>query len=151
MKKCVLSLLLAGAAYVTSAQSSTPVTTLTEARAYLATTDVVYPYIDSAPEFPGGTTAWNAYVTKSDLVPKASATARAQGMKEGVYTVVVRFAVMPDGSLAQVKTVGKPFGYGLEAAAIRLVAESGKWIPANVEGTDSKGYIHLPVKFSITD
>jgi hypothetical protein len=38
----------------------------------------------------------------------------------------------------------------LEEAAIKLVKDSGKWTPANVEGEATKGYIQLPIRFSIS-
>ncbi|MDB5253500.1 MAG: hypothetical protein JWP27_2669 [Flaviaesturariibacter sp.] len=149
MKRVAMIAVLAVAGLAASAQSPTEVKNLNAARAYLAQSDAVYPYVDSAPAFPGGTDKWTAYVLASPVLTEALAKAKEQNMPAGVYQVMVRFTVAANGSVADVKTVGKAYGYGLEEAAIRLVKESGKWTPANIEGENSKGTLQLPIRFAV--
>lgn len=132
-----------------SAQTSNQLEQLKQTRQFLATTDFVYPYFDSAPGYEGGDEAWRKYVLSSGILKTALDKAKASGTPSGTYTVVVKFAVLPDGSVGHVTTINKPVGYGFEEAAVKLVRESGKWIPANIEGEDRKGWIKLPIYFTI--
>jgi TonB family protein len=149
MKRVALFAIIAVAGLTASAQSPTEVKNLNAARAYYAQSDAVYPYVDSAPAFPGGAEKWNAYVLGSPVLTSAIEKAKQENMPAGIYQVTVRFTVGQNGTIADAKTVGKPYGYGLEEAAIRLVKESGKWTPANIEGENSKGTLQLPIRFAI--
>ena len=149
MKRVILLLLFAAAGSATFAQSEAEAKRLADARAYYAKSDFVYPYVDSAPAYPGGIDKWNSYVNSTPVFTDAVAKAKAQNMPAGVYTVMLRFAINADSSVGDVKTVGKAYGYGLEEAAIKLIKQSGKWTPANIEGEASKGYMQLPIRFSI--
>lgn len=131
------------------AQTQNQLQQLKQARQFLATTDFVYPYIDSAPAYEGGDEAWRKYILGSGILKNALEKAKDSGIQAGTYTVIVKFAVRPNGKVSDVSTVNKPVGYGFEEAAVKLVKKSGKWIPANVEGEDSKGWIKLPVYFTI--
>jgi protein TonB len=149
MKHVVFVLLFSATSLVSLAQSETEAKRLADARAYYAKSDFVYPYVDSAPAYPGGIDKWNSYVGSTSVFTDAVAKAKSQNMPAGVYTVMLRFAINADGTVGDVKTMGKPYGYGLEEAAIKLVKESGKWTPANIEGEAAKGYMQLPIRFSI--
>jgi hypothetical protein len=149
MKKFYLLCLVTGIAFTSEAQTEAQLRELDSARKFLATTDLVYPYIDSSPGYPGGDKKWSSYVSGSDVIQKAIEKAKEQHIPSGKYTVIVKFAVKPDGTVGEIKTTSKPVGYGLEEAAKQLVAESGKWIPAHIEGKYTKGYVQLPVNFSI--
>lgn len=149
MKSVALLLLFAGASFAGVAQTETQAKQLTSARAYYAYSSAPYPYIDSGPAFPGGKEKWNNYVTTTAVFKAAVEKAKQQNMPMGVYTVIIRFAVNADGSVSDIKTLGKPFGYGLEDAAIQLIKNSGKWTPANIEGENTKGYLQMPIRFSI--
>jgi protein TonB len=150
MKRVVFALLFSIASLASFAQSETEAKRLADARAYYAKSDFVYPYVDSAPLFPGGVEKWNSYINSTTVFTDAVAKAKAQGMTAGVYTVMLRFAINADGTVGDVRTLGKAYGYGLEEAAIKLVKDSGKWTPANVEGEATKGYMQLPIRFSIS-
>jgi TonB family protein len=143
---CIFS---AGICTTAMAQSAATSQQLSAARSYLSESGMVYPYIDSAPMYPGGEQKWEDYVNKTGLIDKTIAEARKKNIPSGVYTVVVKFAVNADGSIGDAKVLSKPIGYGLEDAALKLVKESGKWTPANIEGKDSKAYVNFPVRFSI--
>ena len=132
-----------------AAQTQNQLQHLKQTRQFLATTDFVYPYIDSAPAYEGGDEAWRKYVLSSGIFKTALENAKTSGTPAGTYTVIVKFAVLADGSVSNVSTVNKSVGYGFEEAAIKLVKESGKWIPANVEGEERRSWIKLPVYFTI--
>jgi TonB family protein len=149
MKNIFFACLLA--AFFNSAKAQSPATAkqLSAARSFLASTDIVYPYIDSKPMYPGGDAKWEEYADKSGIVQKAVAEARKNNIPAGSYNVIVRFAVKADGTIDQAKIISKPVGFGLEEAALKLVRESGKWTPANIEGKEAKAFIQLPVRFTI--
>jgi|GEM_PF-1779980 len=150
MKQLLLILFLA-VSFIGFSQTETDLRKLNANRQFLATTDLVYPYLDSPPFYPGGGEKWNQYVLSSPVIKKAVENAKAQQLAPGNYTVVVKFAIGADSLVRDVKIVSKPIGYGLEQAAIELVKNSGKWIPANVEGKDTKAYLNLPINFAIKD
>lgn len=142
---CILSL----ASIAGFSQTNADLANLKAAREFLATTDLVYPYIDSSPGYVGGNEKWSKYISSNPVFKNAVEAAKEKGIASGNYTIVVKFAVNPDGTVSDAKAVSKPIGYGLEEAAVKLIEGSGKWIPANVEGKDIKSYLNFPVKFSI--
>lgn len=149
MKKVILICILSMGAVAGFSQTSNDLAQLKSAREFLATTDLVYPYIDSSPGYVGGNDKWSKYISSSTVFKNAVEAAKDKGMAAGNYTIIVKFAINPDGSVSDAKAITKPLGYGLEDAAVKLVEGSGKWVPANVEGKDIKSYINFPVKFSI--
>jgi len=122
---------------------------LEDTRKLLATTDYVYPYIDTPPAYAGGSEKWQAYQNTSPLLKDAVKAAKDQKMPAGKYQVTAKFSITADGSVTEVKTTNKPIGYGLEDAVINFIKGSGKWIPANVEGENTKAAVMLPVTFNI--
>lgn len=149
MKKVLFIHILCLASVAGFSQTDADVANLKSARQFLATTDLVYPYIDSGPGYVGGAKKWAKYIESNTVFKNAVETAKEKGMASGSYTIIVKFAVNPDGIVSDVKAISKPLWYGLEEAAVKLIQQSGKWIPANVEGGDRKSYINFPVKFSI--
>lgn len=149
MKKYISLLFFTATVYTSFAQTDSAQKELDSARKFLATTDVVYPYIDTPPAYPGGNTKWSEYIGQSKIMLTAIHKAKAAGIVQGKHTVVVKFAVTEDGVLNNITTTNKPVGYGLEEAAIKLVQGSGKWIPANIEGKITKAFLQLPVHFTI--
>jgi hypothetical protein len=147
--KQILFVLMLGMSLSAFSQTNADLSKLKANRQFLAQTDFVYPYIDSPPFYPGGGEKWNRYVMSSSVIKKAIEDAKAQNMPAGNYTVIVKFAIGADSTVQDVKTINKTIGYGLEAAAIELVKGSGKWIPANIEGNDTKAFLNLPVNFAI--
>jgi hypothetical protein len=142
---CLLSLVTIEA----FSQTDADLRKLNANRQFLATTDLVYPYLDSPPFYPGGGEKWNQYVLSSPVIKKAVEDAKAQGLAAGEYTVIVKFEVGVDSMVHTVKPINKPIGYGLEQAATELVKGSGKWIPAHIEGKNEKAWLNLPVRFRI--
>lgn len=151
MKKIYLFALVSTLSLASKAQSNSLLKHIDSARRFLATTDLVYPYIDTPPGYPGGDEKWSSYVTNSSIMKEAIDKARAQKIPSGKYTVHIKFAVNTDGTVGDARTTSKPVGYGLDEAAVKLVRGSGKWIPANIEGENKKAYLQLPVNFTIVE
>ena len=151
MKNTFIAFLLAGICSAAYAQSDATAKNLSAARSFYATTDVVYPYIDSSPMYPGGHEKWVQFLDSTRILEKAMGEARKQKLPGGVYTITVKFAVNTDGSTGDFRIVGKPIGYGLEEAVVQLVKESGKWTPANIEGTPARAWMQFPIRFTIPD
>ena len=131
------------------AQTESDIQKLNRNRQFLATTDLANPYIDTPPFYPGGGEKWNKYVMGSSIIKDAMEKASAQKAAPGKYTIIVKFLVNADSTVSDVRTISRPIGYGLEEAAIQLVKESGKWIPANIAGSNTKAYLKLPVHISL--
>lgn len=110
---CLFGAFILGSITAT-AQVQNQLEQLKQTRQFLATTDFVYPYIDSAPGYEGGDEAWRKYVLGSGILKAALEKAQTSGTPTGTYTVIVKFAVLPDGSVGNVSTVNKPLGYGFE-------------------------------------
>ena len=144
-------MVLAGISFVSHAQTDSLLKKVDSARKFLATTDVVYPYIDTPPLYEGGNEKWMQYIFGSPILKNAVKKAKEQNAPLGKHTVIVKFAVDDQGKVSDVHTINKPIGYGLEEAAVKLVESSGKWIPANVEGKNTKAYLNLPIHFTISD
>ena len=64
----------------------------------------------------------------------------------GKYAATVLFVVDKDGSLSDIKSVTN-FGYGMEEEVKRVIALSGKWIPAIQNGKPVRAYRKQPVTF----
>lgn len=150
MKKMALIFLSAILYFSANAQTDSQLKALDTARKLLATTDFVYPYIDTPPGYVGGEEKWRKYQRESTVLKDAVKAAKDQKIPAGRYVVNVKFNVNPDGSIADAKTTSKPIGYGLEDAALNFVKGSGKWLPANVEGQNTKSVVNLPVVFTIS-
>jgi periplasmic protein TonB len=73
-------------------------------------------------EYPGGTAAWQRYLNKNMRFPVDSIDNETQG------SVVVRFVVDEAGNVCDVEAVNG--SAALAAEAVRVIKQSGKWIPA---------------------
>ena len=149
MKQLLFICMLLSFTGAAMAQSASDIQKLNRNRQFLATTDLANPYIDTPPFYPGGGEKWNQYVLGSSIIKDAIEKASAQKATPGKYTIIVQFLVNADSTVSDVKTISRPLGYGLEEAAIQLVKESGKWIPANISGTNTKAYLKLPVHITL--
>ncbi len=104
--------------------------------------------IDSWAEYPGGRDAWGKYIT--DNFPNNMLfTAEERGIKRGKYLVWIEFIVNENGVLSDFRPITN-FGFGLEEGFIKLVQNSGVWVPAqsNEKKIDSRVKRALPIEFS---
>jgi TonB family protein len=84
----------------------------------------------------GGLEAFRAYLQQARRVP-------AEAVRG---TVVVRFTVQPDGSLANLR-VTNPLSPAHDAEALRLVREGPRWIPATRRGKAVRQRVRVEVPF----
>lgn len=147
--KSVFMLLAVLASFNAVSQTPAQIKKVEETRQFLATTDFVYPYLDTPPGYPGGNEAWSKYVSSSSIIRDAIKLAKAKDIPAGKYTVVVSFFILPDGRIQNVKPQGKPVGYGLDEAAVKLIKGSGKWTPAHIEGKYTRSLVNIPVHYQI--
>jgi periplasmic protein TonB len=94
-------------------------------------------------EYPGGFPAWLRYLNKNFRYPEDALNNEIQG------TVIVQFIVDKDGAVSDVEAVSGPEMGGLRQEAIRVIKQSGKWIPAIQNGRQVRSYKKQPVIFKL--
>jgi len=77
------------------------------------------------PKFPGGPEAWRKYLEKTVNLNVLT----DKKAPSGNYTVIVTFLVDNNGNVSEVKALNDP-GYSAADEAVRVIANSGKLIPA---------------------
>ena len=92
-------------------------------------------------EFPGGRPAWIQYLQKNLKYPDDAASKEIQG------TVLVEFIVKTDGTLENIHMVSGP--EALKAESVRIIRDSGKWIPAKDHGEIVKSYKKQPIIYRL--
>ena len=100
--------------------------------------------IEQAPIFPGGTSAFNKFITKNLKYPDVAKVLRLAGK------VYVSFTIDGDGSVTDVKPV-KCLGAGCESEAVRVIAMSPKWEPGFQNGKRVRVMYTVPINFNFTD
>jgi len=109
---------------------------------YTDSTGIAFP--DEIPaQFPGGITALADFIQAHLAFPME---ARENGV-DGI--VVVRFDVMEDGSIKNIKVV-KSLGFGLDDEAVRVVKLMPAWIPAQQNGSPVSTRYIIPLRFELT-
>jgi len=93
--------------------------------------------------YPGGAAAWLRYLNKNFRYPQDAINNEVQGI------VVVQFIVDKDGNVSEVQAVSGPETGGLREEAMRVIRQSGKWIPAIQNGRQVKSYKKQPVIFKL--
>lgn len=92
-------------------------------------------------EYPGGSTAWAQYLSKSLKYPAPAVTKKTQG------AVVVEFIVEANGRITNVHAESGPDALRQESE--RVIRESGKWIPAKNNGKVVRAYKKQPIIFRL--
>jgi protein TonB len=94
------------------------------------------------PEYPGGITAFNAYITKQLHYPDAARLMCINGK------VFVSFAIERDGKVTDVSALNC-LGAGCESEAVRVVQRSKPWKPAFQNGEAVKMKYIIPIEFNM--
>ncbi|MFT3908390.1 MAG: energy transducer TonB [Ferruginibacter sp.] len=92
--------------------------------------------------FPGGDQGYRSYLVKnldSDLPVSL-------GVRDGTYKVIVSFIVNTDGSISNV-VAETNFGFGMEAAAVKLIKNCPRWKPAMISGYPVPCFRRQPITF----
>ena len=95
--------------------------------------------IEVESEFPGGGPAWFDFLNKHFKYPK-------KAVKQGIQgTVILQFIIDKDGSISDARALtGDPL---LQEAALKVLSESPKWIPATINGKPVRSYKKQPIVF----
>jgi TonB family protein len=101
--------------------------------------NILFEKIEIESEFPGGIGAWQRFLKENLKYPITAIRKRIEG------TVVVKFVVDPNGCIKNVEAISGPVE--LRDEAIRVIKISGRWLPANQNGTHVKSYKKQPVVF----
>jgi TonB family protein len=99
--------------------------------------------VDVMPAYPGGIGEFYKWVGQNYKYPKTAVEAGVRGR------VIVQFVVERDGSLTDIKTVGRPLGYGTAEEAIRLLQTSKKWKPGVQTGRPVRVQYTLPINLEL--
>jgi TonB family protein len=92
-------------------------------------------------QYPGGSAAWFKYLTKSLRYPNNAAHDHIQG------TVTVKFVVDETGKVNQAKADFGP--KELQGEAIRVIQNSGNWMPGHFHGMNAKSYKIQSIVFGL--
>ena len=101
-----------------------------------------YRIVEQQPEFPGGIGALYNYLAENVTYPDSARKANIQGK------IVAQFYINKDGSLSDI-TIIKGLGYGCDEEVIRVIKESGNWIPGKQNGKPVRVIMSLPVSFNL--
>jgi Ca-activated chloride channel homolog len=107
-----------------------------------ADTAVEFTSVDILPEFPGGTSALNKYISSNIKYPDAAKSKSIQG------TVYVKFIVATDGSIKNIVILKSP-DQSLSDEVIRMLKAMPKWAPGKKNGKVAECNYTLPVKFKL--
>jgi len=105
--------------------------------------DKPYMIVGQMPRFPGGKAAMQRYISDHMNYPFDALKHNIQGK------VNVEFVVDKDGTLTEIKTMGKKLGYGLEEQAIKIFQGMPKWVPGRQDGIAVPVYMMIPILFTI--
>jgi TonB family protein len=101
----------------------------------------IYTKVEIESSYPGGEKAWIEYLNKNLKYPDAAISDEIQG------DVIIQFIVDVDGKVSDVKASSGPVELRIES--IRVIKNSGKWIPALQDGKYVKSYKRQPIKFRV--
>jgi bla regulator protein blaR1 len=103
----------------------------------------IYSKVEVEADYPGGYKAWADYLLKTFHYPDEAINKEIKG------NVVVQFIVDKDGNVGDVKAISGPKKGGLREEAVRVIKNSGKWIPAKESGHNVKAYKKQPINFML--
>jgi protein TonB len=90
--------------------------------------DTIYTKPEVFASYPGGDSAWKVYVKKNLKYPKKA------WWEEVETEITVKVIVDKTGKITEAKHLTVAGAYGFEKEAIKVVMNSGKWIPAMHRG-----------------
>jgi protein TonB len=140
MKCFSLLFLLTAAALSLQAQTAAPADTAIKKTAGPAT-DSTYAKVEVESAFPGGQSGWIRFLNTHLVYPPKAVRKKIQG------TVVLQFIVGKDGLITDIEAESGPDL--LKEAAINVIKESPRWVPAVQNGRKVKSYKKQPITFQI--
>ena len=111
--------------------------------------DIIFSKVEVEAGFPGGEEGWRQYLMKNLHAERIVDLVKfPRGKKTFKQTVIVRFIVARDGSLAEVTAENyndvDPY---CAAAAVRVIKLSPNWIPAYQNGRKVNAIRRQPITF----
>ncbi|MBR2318827.1 MAG: TonB family protein [Bacteroidaceae bacterium] len=103
----------------------------------------IYQVVEQQPEFPGGISALNEYLSENTIYPQESIDNNSQGR------AYVRFVVNADGSIQYAEIVKSSGDVYLDKEAIRLIESMPNWTPGKQAGKPVRVSYMLPVNFRL--
>ncbi|MFT3933241.1 MAG: energy transducer TonB [Chitinophagaceae bacterium] len=104
-------------------------------------TETIFTKVEIESQYPGGNSAWAAFLGRNLIYPQEAIDIDAQG------TVYVQFIVDVDGTVSDVTAISGP--EELRAAAVKVIKKSGKWDAAIQNGHKVKSYKKQPIVFKL--
>ncbi len=105
----------------------------------------IFTKVDVEADYPGGYQGWEDFLIKTCHYPQEAINKEIKG------TVVVQFIVGIDGNVSDVKAISGPKKGGLREEAVRVIKNSGKWIPAKQNNKTVRAYKKQPIHFMLQD
>lgn len=87
------------------------------------------------PSFPGGMVMFYKYVSNNFKIPENF---------NGSGKIYLKFIVEKDGGISEIEII-KDLGFGLGAEATRVLKESPKWIPGQLNGKPARMIYSMPI------
>jgi TonB family protein len=97
--------------------------------------------VEVEPDYPGGPEGWKAFLFKSLKYPEAAVSNEVQG------EVIVEFVVNTDGSVSDIRAISGP--KELRDESVRVIRESGHWVPAMDKGVKVAAYKKQPINYKL--
>lgn len=104
--------------------------------------DRVFVFIEQPPSYLKGTDSLQRFISRNLRYPEKDKQARLEGV------AYVYFVVAKDSTLSNVTCMRSP-SPAMGEEAVRLIKESGKWIPGKQNSITAKMSHTLPIKFSL--
>lgn len=101
--------------------------------------------VETKAVFPGGEAAMINYISQNLNYPSLAVENNISGK------IILEFIINKDGSVSDVRSIGKTLGYGLEEEAIRVVQNMPDWKPATMKGEPVRMRFRLPINFSLPE
>jgi N-acetylmuramoyl-L-alanine amidase len=100
-----------------------------------------YKKVEVEANYPGDNEGWKAYLFKNLKYPPAAVSNEVQG------EVIIEFVVNTNGSLSKVHAISGP--KELRAESVRVIKESGYWVPAMNKGKKVASYKKQPIAYKL--
>lgn len=104
--------------------------------------DRIFVFIEQPPSYLKGTDSLQRFISKNLRYPEKDKQARLEGI------AYVYFVVAKDSTLSNVTCMRSP-SPAMGEEAVRLIKESGKWIPGKQNSITAKMSHTLPIRFSL--
>ncbi|MGY6560934.1 MAG: TonB family protein [Luteibaculaceae bacterium] len=103
-------------------------------------TTEIFSYSEVQPEFPGGASALNRFISENIVYPALAREANIQGL------VIVQFVVEPDGSITNVEVI-RGLITDLDKEAKRVTELMPNWKPGKQDGRAVRVRFTMPIRF----